>query len=59
MPDPTCQQTPPDLPRAVAINKDLARLAPVVEAFEQLSKLQQARFASRAVTRCWLLSHSG
>jgi hypothetical protein len=36
-------QTPPDLQRTVAINKDLARLAPVVEAFRELSQLQEAR----------------
>ena len=36
-------QTAPDLARSVAINQELARLNPAVEAFQQLRKLQQAR----------------
>ena len=36
-------QAAPDLARSVAINQELARLNPAVEAFQQLRKLQQAR----------------
>ena len=37
------EQTPPELDRIVSINKELAQLSPVVDAFTGLRHLEQAR----------------